>query len=39
MQGVLLSGDKARLSKKRESVGVLCVETGANEKDFWMLAH
>lgn len=39
MQGVLLRGDKARLSKKREHVGVFCVESGVDEKDFWLLSH
>ncbi len=39
MQGALLLGTKARLSKKRDHVGVLCVELGAEEKDFWILAH
>jgi hypothetical protein len=39
MQGVLLQGDKARLSKKRENVAIFCVESGAEEKDFWMLSH
>lgn len=39
MQGVLLLGNKARLSKKRENVGILCVELQVEEKDFWLLAH
>lgn len=39
MQGVLLLGDKAKLSKKRENVAIFCVESGAEEKDFWMLSH
>jgi hypothetical protein len=34
-----LQGDKARLSKKRENVAIFCVESGAEEKDFWMLSH
>jgi hypothetical protein len=38
-QGVLFLGNKARLSTKRENAGLLCVESGVEEKDFWMLAH
>lgn len=39
LQGVLLVGNKARVSKKREDAGVFCVEVQPDEKDFWMLAH
>jgi hypothetical protein len=39
VQGLLLRGETIALSKKREHVGVLCLELGLNEKDFWLLAH
>jgi hypothetical protein len=39
MQGILFLGSKVQLSKKREDVGLLCVESEVQEKDFWMLAH
>lgn len=39
MQGILFLGNKVRLSKKRENVGLFCVESGVEEKDFWMFAH
>jgi hypothetical protein len=39
MQGVLLSEKKVELSKKRENVAIFCVESGADEKDFWLLSY
>lgn len=39
MQGILFLGNKVWLSKKRENVGLFCVESEVQEKDFWMLAH
>jgi hypothetical protein len=39
VQGILLHGKTVRLSAKREHVGVLCAESGLDEKDFWLLAH
>jgi hypothetical protein len=38
-QGILFLGNRAWLSKKSESAGLFCVESGVEEKDFWMLAH
>jgi hypothetical protein len=39
VQAVLLDTDQIQLSKKRERIGVLCVELGLEERDFWLLAH
>ena len=39
LQAVLLRDGRIKLSRKREQVGVFCVETGLDEKDFWLLAH
>ena len=39
LQAVLLRKGRITLSRKRAQAGVFCVETGLDEKDFWLLAH
>jgi hypothetical protein len=39
VQGIFVYSNRIELSKKRERVGVFCVETGLDEKDFWLLAN
>jgi hypothetical protein len=39
LQAVLLREGRIILSRKRAQAGVFCVETGLDEKDFWLLAH
>jgi hypothetical protein len=39
LQAVLLREGRITLSRKRAQAGVFCVETGLDEKEFWLLAH
>jgi hypothetical protein len=39
IQGVLLSPGKARLAKKRDQVGLFCVETSIELKEMWLATH
>jgi len=39
LQGVKVISGGPVLGPKRNQSAVSCVETGINEKDFWMLAH
>lgn len=39
IQGVLLTPGKARLAKKRDQVGLFCVETSIDLKEMWLSTH
>ncbi len=39
MQGVLLRKNNVSLSTVRKNNAVYCVETGVDEKNYWLLAH
>lgn len=39
VQGILIRANQVNVSQVRGQVGVLCLETGMDEKDFWLLAH
>lgn len=39
MQGVWVLKNRLELAALRKDIGVVCVELGLEEKDFWLLAH
>lgn len=38
-QGILISGDKVQVTKEVLEGGVLCKDSGSDEKNFWYFAH